>query len=163
MDSIIDWGITLEPKTNLAKYKLQETMWTSLRGKKAAAGGGLARQLGAAVPPILCYIDLTCSILQGRGWAPVMWSEKSVTADWCQRERCCWQTFSPFTIVVNRPPATLQLTQSKAQRTQISVKIWAAYRPQPVLYTTWALKFAVKSPNISAKVVQLKFVATMWA
>ena len=39
MDSIIDWGITLEPKTNLAKYKLQETMWTSMGGKKAAWPG----------------------------------------------------------------------------------------------------------------------------
>ena len=158
MDSIIDWGITLEPKTNLAKYKLQETMWTSMGGKKATAGQ--AARSSCASNPVLHWLDL---LNIAGGWAPVMWSEKSVTADWCQRERCCWQTFSPFTIVVNRPPATLQLTQSKAQRTQIPVKIWAAHRSQPVLYTTWALKFAAKSPNISAKVVQLKFVATMWA
>ena len=35
------------------------------------------------------------------GWTPVLCSEQTVTGDQCQR-CCCWQTFSPFTIVGNR-------------------------------------------------------------
>ena len=60
MDSIIDWGITLEPKTNLAKYKLQETMWTSFAWKESDSWWwlGQAARSSCASNPVLHWLDL---------------------------------------------------------------------------------------------------------
>ena len=134
MDSIIDWGIILEQQKNLPNVNGKKEMMREPACVKRKTGviRGSWWWLGhAALPPILYYIHLTCSMLQGGVDAcNVQWTNRDgrlvstqalLLTDIFTLHHCC-QSAGPH-----------YCSHSNAQRTQIPAQIWAAYKSQATM------------------------------